>query len=310
MFKCARIYWALIMLCAFASAAGAQVTAPTANQFPVETGIVDQADKGSMQDNIYLAFDPDTVVNFGITVVVIDSAVSGGDAASMIIDVTGRWKGAIHTERDTTRIDAEYIFPHTAGGDGGFPDSVFYLTWDKPGDEDRYTYQSHRQMHNRYNGGGALIGIDILHYHNHKGNVYTAYADSVLAGANDSLEIAIITPADRNIHVWWEADVDAKGWFYIKTGSTLGVTADTLTAHNSNHQSSNTSSAVLIKAPRTAATGTIIRVKLIGSTQKAGGNMIAHLGMVLEKSTTYVFGFASTAATDGTVILRWKETKD
>ncbi len=272
MFNRARTFWALIMLCAFASAAGAQMTAPTANLFSVAPRTVDQSDIGSMLSNLYLTFDPDTVAQFGITVVVVDSV----DAASpdeIIIDVTGRWNGAIHTERQTVHIDAEFTFPHTAGGDGGFPDSVFKLTWDKPGDGDRYTYQS------RPATGPALdvhslgaIGVTHAESEIHEGNMYEAGIDGQYS-VNDTIIIGFVLPDNGSFtaHIQGVISTSGGAHFNLVKGDSVSGGTDTLAIYNVNFCSDNTAEIQVYSGAVASETGDELPGVLLGAGQGTGG---------------------------------------
>lgn len=155
----------------------------------------------------------------------------------------------------------------------------------------------------------ALVFLTNAHYHKHAGESYTSGADSSLGGADDSLEVFLLTPnSDTRIHIIWDVRATAECYFYIKEAITVSVAVDTITAVNDDYGSTNESSVILIKAPRSAATGTLMQpMKIIGSTNRAGGNVREIGERVLDTNKNYVFGVHSTSAAVVSVELQWYE---
>lgn len=118
--KCARMIWALIMLCAFASAVGAQVTSPvtTINQefVEIQTGNT----SGDLLSSATLVNDrPDTLRPLIITVVLQDTII---DSTAMVLDVSTVYGGGSKTAyRDTVNIGWQLHLPER----GSDVDSIF-----------------------------------------------------------------------------------------------------------------------------------------------------------------------------------------
>jgi len=158
--------------------------------------------------------------------------------------------------------------------------------------------------------GRLLVNIisDALH-EKQIGNSYTTGADSSLAGGDDSLEVFLLTPATGTFRVVWDVRATATCYFYIKTGITVSAGADTVTAVNDDYGSSNTTTAIFIKAPRSSNTGTYVQpMKIINSSLSAGGQARDIGERTLKNSTNYVFGVHSTAAAVVSVELKLIET--
>ncbi len=310
----ARIFWALILLCGFASAAGAQNTAPTSNTFTIAVADVHQSDNGDMVANFVRFFEPDTVIDYGITVVVVDS-LDDSSPKEMIIDVTGRWKGQLHAERHTVRLDAEFIFPQTSGGVSGFPDSVFHLTWDKPGDADRYTYQSKPIAGMKFDGKTlAGIVLEIAHSELHKGNMYEVGFDSIMS-VNDTILYAFVMPDDENFSAHMDYEISSSGgsWFNFAKEDSSFSGLDTILPQNVHFGSSNTSELIVYKAAIAEEDGVNFMGHRLGAGQTRGGQARAIEEYVFQGGVggkVNLFRFVSLANTNSvTVRFRWYEIK-
>ncbi len=155
----------------------------------------------------------------------------------------------------------------------------------------------------------SLITTDHREAELHEGNSYTVFSDSTLPASTDTTAICIITPnGAARLHLDWLADVDAKSYFIIKTGITVGAATDTLSIINDDYGSGNTSSAVALANPRSSNTGTEVYKRLIGSTNRAGGFAKAFGHRVLARGTKYTFLVTSlSGATVTTIILTFEE---
>ena len=307
----ARMRWAIYMLCAFVSAAGAQVTTVTSNKFSIAPRIVDQSDAGAMVSTLYMNFKPDTVVDFGATVSVVDSVDTSSAPVEFIADFTVRWKGQLHSYRDTVKQDAQYYLPNGDKDNGvGIPDSVFYIVWDKPGDDDRYTYQSRPQTSPHFDPEtGSMLTMDHFISEILEGHAFFIVADSALGAATDTLSIGIITPnTDTRLHLTYSADMSALGYFSIHESVTI-TAGDTITVYNSDRNAARTSEAVAMRSVTGAAgTGTKLRSNILGNYQSVGGDGLAVSELVLKKNTKYLFSLVATAASKANIRIVWYES--
>ncbi len=146
----------------------------------------------------------------------------------------------------------------------------------------------------------------------HAGEMFTAFSDSSLPAATDTTAICMITPdTGVRLHVSWLVDVDAKSYFIIKSGITVGAATDTITIMNDDFGSSKTSTAIALANPRSGNTGTIKYKRLIGSTNRAGGFAQLFGHRILAPGIKYTFLVASLAgATDATIIIEFEEHPD
>ncbi len=155
----------------------------------------------------------------------------------------------------------------------------------------------------------SLIVTDHRESELHEGNSYTVFSDSTLPASTDTTAICIVTPGGAaRLHLDWLADVDAKSYFIIKTGITVGAATDTLSILNDDYGSSKTSSVIALANPRSGNTGTEVYKRLIGSTNRAGGFAKAFGHRVLARNTKYTFLVTSlSGATITTIILSFEE---
>ena len=120
----ARLRWAILGVCAFVSAAGAQVTGPVTT---LQTHIEVRGDNisGDMLSSWSLESNrPDTLEVLYVRVAFRDTV---GDTTATIIDVTHRYgNGPVEGYRDTIKVWEVQKFPAAgAGGDNQMPDSLF-----------------------------------------------------------------------------------------------------------------------------------------------------------------------------------------
>ena len=159
---------------------------------------------------------------------------------------------------------------------------------------------------------GGMIVVSVEEYALHRGFMFTAFSDSSLPAATDTTAICIITPdTGVRLHLSWLVDVDAKSYFVIKSGITVGAATDTITILNDNYGSSNTSTAIALANPRSGNTGTVKYKRLIGSTNRAGGFARLFGHRILAPGIKYAFLVTSlSGATNATIILEFEEHPD
>ncbi len=159
---------------------------------------------------------------------------------------------------------------------------------------------------------GAMVVSFVEEVALHAGEMFTAFSDSSLPAATDTTAICLITPnTGVKLHVSWLVDVDAKSYFVIKSGITVGAATDTITILNDDFGSSKTSTAIALANPRSGNTGTIKYKRLIGSTNRAGGFAQLFGHRILAPDTKYTFLVTSLAgATDATIIIEFEEHPD
>jgi hypothetical protein len=161
---------------------------------------------------------------------------------------------------------------------------------------DRYTV-----MRGYSDGRLKTSNTDHAHQKLHDGNHYFVWYDSTLSGANDSVKLALTTPAvmSGEVHLFFEADATAKTYLAVREGVTV-TSGDTLTVFNSYRNSSNTSGVVVQKAVviTQANSGTQIKQATLNASGvgKAGGEARSDSEIILKPSTSYEFVLAATAA--------------
>ncbi|KKM24353.1 hypothetical protein LCGC14_1605970 [marine sediment metagenome] len=254
-------------------------------------------------------FGPDTV-EFKLDVLV-DS--TNADSANVRFEL--EWNGW-RFSNTTMNVNSNNVFywPDSSSklpAGSGLPDSLFYFVWTNPLNEGERFEASNLPLTEpqRDTWTGAEVVINHAEADKHDGVSYSIGVDSSLTGANDTLEISITTPStDVRLHLTFEARVTADCLFYIKTGITVSVAADTVTAVNDDYGSAKTATAVFIKAPRTSNTGTLVHAaELITASFQGGGVSREVDEIILARNTVYVIGIHTTAATTASIFLHFSE---
>ena len=298
----------IVALVAFVGVVHAQISNSTTTSYAVRT--YGETDNGDAIDNLYQAFDPDTVVAYSLTISVTDSSSN-----SLTFDARATWKGSSYTLSHITKhSDAEYWFP-PGGTNSRVPDSVFAITWDKPGDGDVYSYVSSPLAGMQYDKTSrAGIVIEAHDADVHAGDVYEVGFDSTFA-ANDTMFYGIVLPTDATfqMHVQFEVSTSAGAWFNIIKGDSVAGGADTVSIGNVNWAYGDNSELDIYRVATVTETGTEMPGTYVGAGRKVGGEggSFAEYVWVGGVHKHHVFRFVSLAATNlVTIRARWSEYRE
>ena len=146
-------------------------------------------------------------------------------------------------------------------------------------------------------GSQIVQSIGREHQKIHEGNHYQVAGYELGLGDNDTVAIALTSPADRDVHL-------AESFFAVNGGileiyegaSVTGGTA--LDIPNNNRNSLNTSGVIAILNPTVNTSGSLLWGWLMGGDREAGDAVRVH-EQIIAKSTTYLFIATSTASSNG-----------
>lgn len=261
-----RLFFILAASVFLAGNIAAQVSTSAAVNFAIRDAITKES--GDPVANLYQDFEPDTVIQYSVSIGITDSS-----ATNTTFDVTLNWKGRRYTKSGLSfRTDAEYWFP-TADWNTDIPDSLFAITWDKPGVGDHYSYQSFPLEGMKFDRTTlAGIVIDVAHYEIHDGDTYEVGFDTTFS-VNDTMFYGIILPNDDNfeMHVQFEVSTSGGAWYNVIKNDTIAGGADTVSIANVHDGSSNTSELNIYRYAVVSETGSEGWGTLLGAGQNNGG---------------------------------------
>lgn len=149
----------------------------------------------------------------------------------------------------------------------------------------------------------SLQMIDHGHHEVHDGVHYFVSGSTVLALENDVLGFTLTTPdTTKWIHMLWSVSSSGPITVQLYEGSSGISGGSSVTARNSNRNSSNTSGATILQTPTVATPGTLIASAAFGAAgakafAPTGGSTTRDSEIILKQNTAYYWKITANAAT-------------
>jgi hypothetical protein len=155
---------------------------------------------------------------------------------------------------------------------------------------------------------GAAIGIDFAHAKIHEGVAYSV-SQLFTAVTNGSFaDMHIKTGTTKETHMLVGVSAEGKGYITLYRGTTYSSLGTTLSVHNCNEFSSNTTAAHVYSAPVTTTMGTVLYQDLIPagtSSKTVGGVSNLRAERILNTSTDYLLRVENKSTTAGDISIEF-----